>query len=252
MKILFLLAHQDDEIVYINRIKLEIVQRSEVSVVYLTNGQGKGSESLIRNEESLRCLRSVGLSDEKVHFLGEKFGFPDGKLVFHLSKSLQVLLEWGGQNEFDKIYTLAWEGGHPDHDALHLISLAFARKKKCLNYVYEAALYNGFRCPPKLFRMLRPIRRRVDFEIRTFSLSEAITWFLKIRFFTSQKVTWLGLGPDFFYRVILYRQELFQKADLQMALSRPHEGPLLYETHGRMSFEKFQEAVGSFRNELTQ
>jgi LmbE family N-acetylglucosaminyl deacetylase len=46
-------------------------------------------------------------------------------------------------DQAEEVWTLAWEGGHHDHHAAHLVALAFAagRGARC----FEVPLYTGFR-----------------------------------------------------------------------------------------------------------
>lgn len=249
MRTLFLLAHQDDEIAYLLRISSELSHQGKVSVVYLTDGQGKNVTAKTRNMETLRCLESIGVSAEDVYFLGSEHHIPDAKLVDHIDRAFSFLMDWSKDLKFDRIYTLAWEGGHQDHDATHLIALAMAKQKGLESQVYEASLYQGFRCPKKFFRMFSPLRRKTEFEIRTFSLFEAFSWFFKIRFFPSQKITWMALGPLLLINLIFERSEIFQRAKITSILQRPHEGLLLYEAHGRMTYEQFCRKTESFQKE---
>ena len=45
------------------------------------------------------------------------------------------------QEPVDEVWTLAWEGGHQDHDAAHLVAIAFANRRGAP--VFEVPLYHG-------------------------------------------------------------------------------------------------------------
>jgi hypothetical protein len=49
-------------------------------------------------------------------------------LVEHLDRAL-ALLESRVTEPVDNVWCLAWEGGHQDHDASHLVAVAFAARR---------------------------------------------------------------------------------------------------------------------------
>src|SRR6185503_17138294 len=107
MNILFVFAHQDDEIAGATRMLRARRDGDHVQCAYLTD---------------------------------------------HVHEALAFLESQAGQA--DEVYTLAWEGGHQDHDAAHLVALAFAQRRgiPC----HEMPLYNGYRSPGSLFRVMHP------------------------------------------------------------------------------------------------
>lgn len=247
--VLCVLAHQDDEFAMAPRIGHEVRAGNNVRCVYLTDGAAYGADSEDRNAESLRALGELGVPKESVVFLGSAHGIKDGELIHHLERGLRILEEQAGDFPIDQLYCLAWEGGHADHDASHLIALAFAKKRALLERTWEFFFYNGYRVPRKFFRVLRPLadatgrRRR---RVRRLSLREGMRCALLCRFYKTQRKTWLGLLPEASLRLILLRKELMQAVSPEALRERPHAGPLLMETRFQVKYESFFQLAKDF------
>src|SRR5258708_5499158 len=143
MRLVFVFAHQDDEIAAALRIRRAIAAGDEVACAFLTDGKNP----IVRDEESHRALASLGVTD--VAFIGSEHQIGDGTLVENLDRALMLLsTRFDGA---DEVWTLAWEGGHHDHDAAHLVALAFAveRGRRC----FEVPLYTGFPRMGPFFRV---------------------------------------------------------------------------------------------------
>src|SRR5882724_6645887 len=147
MRILFVFAHQDDEIAAAPRIRRAVAAGDEIACAFLTDGKNP----IIRDEESRRALVSLGVTD--IAFIGSENQIADGTLVENLDRSLMLLS--ARADRADEVWTLAWEGGHQDHDAAHLVALAFARQRgaRC----FEVPLYTGFGSIGPFFRVCCPI-----------------------------------------------------------------------------------------------
>ena len=127
--VLFVFAHQDDEVGAFSRIAFEVRAGHRVWCAFLTDG-AKKVRPRVRDAESLRVLRRLGVAGERVAFLADGAGrIADGTLVHALQRSRVMLLDWLRARALApaRIYTLDWEGGHHDHDATHLVTLSVAR-----------------------------------------------------------------------------------------------------------------------------
>lgn len=234
MHVLFVLAHQDDEIAVASRIRYAAARGDRVTCVYLTDGASR-VPSATRDAESREVLRRLGVDD--VRFIGSRERIADGTLPEHLDRAYALLD--AEVRDVDEVVTLAWEGGHQDHDAAHLVAVAFAEERgvRCL----EMPLYNGHRTVGGLFRVHHPLgggwtRRRVP-------LREKLATILLTRFYRSQRTTWLGLAP----MMLLARGgELTRVADLRRAAAPPHRGRLLYERRFRYPYERFAPLAAAF------
>jgi LmbE family N-acetylglucosaminyl deacetylase len=244
-KILFLLAHQDDEIFIAPRISYELSRGAAPFFVFLTNGVTGGDRSE-RDNESRACLKRLGVHEEQIVFLGTEFHIPDSQLVSHLEQCFGSLIEKIKGYAFDEIYAPAWEGGHQDHDAAFLIGLALARRVGLENNFWQFYLYNGLNRRGRFFRVFYPLPNKRERRQRKFKLSEGISILRSIFTFKSQRRTWLGLFPQTLIHLVFFRTEVFDRGALEQLAGPAHGGGLLYERWKRMSFAEFKQKARAF------
>jgi LmbE family N-acetylglucosaminyl deacetylase len=217
MSELYVFAHQDDEVAIAPRIARDVAAGARVVCAFLTDGGAPA----VRDAESRAVLAELGVRD--VIFVG----FPERELVEHLEEAYHALEEI----DADEIITLAWEGGHQDHDAAHLVALALATKRgvRCL----EFPLYRGY------FRVLSPLRggERRRLSAREVVLRVVLSWR-----YPSQRRSWLWLG----WWLWLRWSEVVREASVERVLHPPHEGRLLYERRFRFPRERFFAAARTF------
>jgi LmbE family N-acetylglucosaminyl deacetylase len=234
MHVLFVMAHQDDEIAFASRIRLCVARRDRVTCLCLTDGASTIAAP-IRDAETRRVLARLGVDDYRVAAPHERVA--DGTLPDHLDAALRFVD--AQPDEFDEVVTLAWEGGHQDHDAAYLIAAVFARRRglRCL----EVPLYNGFGARGPLFRVNHPVGD--GWSERRLTRREYFANVFLARFYGSQRKTWLGLAP----LLLLGRaRELTREADLRRAAAPPHPPPLLYERRFRYPYARFAERAREF------
>ena len=230
MNVVFVFAHQDDEVGFASRIRYALERGDRVACVCLTDG----TSPTIRDEESKRALETLGVAPLIV---AQHDRIADGTLPEHLERAL-TFLEDVAQHA-DEIVTLAWEGGHQDHDAAFLVAAVFAQSKgiRCL----EMPLYNGENVPGSLFRVMHPVGG--GWTARRIKLRDRIRDVLLTRFYPSQRKSWLGLAP----LMLLGRpRELTRVADLRRAASPPHRGSLLYERRFHYPYARFADHAARF------
>jgi LmbE family N-acetylglucosaminyl deacetylase len=228
--VLFVFAHQDDEVGAFSRIAFEVRAGHRVWCAFLTDG-AKKIRPHVRDAESLRVLRRLGVDGDRVAFLSDAAGrISDGTLVHALHRARRMLLEWLRSRALapQRIYTLDWEGGHHDHDATHLVTLAAARELG-VNDVYVYPFYNGWRRRPKLARVSSFIPGAAPVLRRRMSLRDSWRAACSPAAYPSQRLTWLALGPGFFVRTLATREERLRRADPRRVLLAPHDGVLHYE-----------------------
>ncbi len=234
MNVAFIFAHQDDEVALASRIRFERARGSVVTCVCLTDGAA-AKPAAVRDAESRRVLARLGVDDFRVAPPHERIA--DGTLPEHLEKALRFV-ETSIAN-VDQVVTLAWEGGHQDHDAAHLVAAVFARQRgvECL----ELPLYNGFEAIDPLFRVNHPVGD--GWLERRLTRREYVANVLLARFYPSQRKTWLGLVP---LLLLAKPRELIRAADLRRATAPPHPLPLLYERRFRYPYERFAGHASEF------
>lgn len=144
-RIVLLVAHQDDEIIGVGAQlhrwapDLTCVYATDGSPADATDARAAGfsdghAYARARAEESRDALRIAGIAWARVR----EFGFTDRSLVYRLADlndAVECLIR---DLEPDIILTHAFEGGHPDHDALSLVTRSVARR--CMDHGRRVAL----------------------------------------------------------------------------------------------------------------
>ena len=246
--VLVLLAHHDDEYFCTARLRREVAHGSAVHVAYTTYGSGYGTQPEVREAESRRVFLHIGIPEEQVREIGRELGVFDGHAVEHLQVLHDTVPQVYAGERFERIITLAWEGGHPDHDATHLIAVRLAADWGITAELHEIPTYTGEGAPGALFRVnwFRPGRSG--------RVPEGLGWrarfqaFLLARHYRSQWRSFLGLLPEAAIRMLLQgRQELRRVAPGEVDHRvPPHPGGLFYERRFGMRFERFLEHARPF------
>lgn len=245
---LFILAHQDDEIAIYPQIKRLIGYKHRVWVAYLTTGTPDASHSMRRSRESINSLAVLGVDECQITFLGDEYAIADKTLCRNLETAacgvLQLVERIGVLSE---IYTLAWEGGHPDHDAAHILGVFLAQQLELINNCYQFSLYNSadlawFR-RVRLFYPLRENGRvesyRISWRMRYLGLKLALSYH-------SQTKVLAWLFPLLFIRYLCHGRQNLQGVALKRILQKPHESRLRYEQNRFYSYQQFRCEVDDF------
>jgi LmbE family N-acetylglucosaminyl deacetylase len=246
---LFVLAHQDDEYAINSRIRYELRNGNDVVCVFLTDGAAKGVASELRNQESTTVLESYGVSKEHLHFLGTALRIGDGTLMRQTDQAaerLHALIE-PLRTRVCRIFTLAWEGGHADHDACHLVALDVAGRLGMLDMCREFPVYTGFEAGP-LFRVMKPIRNGA--HVRKLSFGEGLRSAFQCWRYPSQYRTWAGLFPEAFVRFAVLRREQTAPIERERVRRLPHSGVLLYERMFGVKANDFMKATYVIRERI--
>ncbi len=232
---LFFFAHQDDEFGVFQKIIEERQKGFRVCCAYMTDG---GCPER-RDGESLNIMQKLGVRAQDVFFVGSELPIPDGQLCENLERVAYWVNEWiASYTQVGAMYVPAWEGGHPDHDALHALVVSVVLEKGCTEKVWQFPLYNAYRCPSVFFKVLSPLKNN-GLEIVT-----KISWINRFRFlsyclsYPSQVKTWLGLFPFAIYHYFFNGSQVVQPVSKGRVYQRPHEGRLYYEKRGFLTWEK--------------
>ena len=146
---LVLVAHPDDECIAFGAL---LQRMGEPVVVFATNGspvdpyfwQKHGSReayAALRQKEALASMKVTGVKD--VIFLADLPGgelLVDQELFRNLRAAFELLADIARRRMTTALLTLAYEGGHPDHDSCSFLAAQLARRMgvPC----WEAALYH--------------------------------------------------------------------------------------------------------------
>jgi hypothetical protein len=248
----FFLAHYDDEFGVFHQIKHHLKNNDRAVIIYLTSSHLLGETDFTREDESLRSLNSIGLTNkDDVFFIGREVCIPDLKLHENLRSAYQSSYKIIQELDNVKyIYTLSFEGGHPDHDATYLISVALSKKLNLLNNSYQFTLYSGKKLYASFFRLFSPIKENGEVLSSPVSIREGFEYFKLFLNYRSQPKTLLGLAPFFFFHILFVKKQYLQKISLHRIYQRPHEGKLLYERRGMCDYNEFRSAANLFIKEI--
>lgn len=250
---LFLFAHQDDEFGVFYEIHRLVNRGDKVIVAYLTSGTSDGKPSPTRNAESTAVLKKLGVSENNIYFLGSNAEIPDGHLCSHLEtayRSIAGLIAKTGAPE--KLYFHAWEGGHQDHDAVHLLGVALGEHLGILVRCFQFPLYTGAGLPAVFFRLFVCLPENGVPNLTTIPCRQRIE-FIKLCFqYPSQLKAWVGLFPFFLFHYIFFGTQILQGVSVKQIHRPPHSGKLLYERRGFYSYKRFINESRDFTSRLPE
>ena len=145
-----LVAHPDDESIACGGL---LQKMRSPFVVFATDGApeddffwgrygSRAAYSKLRQEEALSALDQVGVSE--VEFLAndaaESVRLEDQKLFRMIRTALQLLRKMIEEKRPDALLTLAYEGGHPDHDTCSFLAAQLGRESRLP--IWEMPLYH--------------------------------------------------------------------------------------------------------------
>ena len=111
---LFLLAHHDDEVFCAGALAEVLTAGRRVKLLWATAGGLAPARR--RLAEGRRVQRLLGLPDLDARPLG----LPDQHAVERIGEVKVAAAAM--MDGVDEVYATAWEGGHPDHDAMNLVA----------------------------------------------------------------------------------------------------------------------------------
>jgi hypothetical protein len=190
---LWLLAHQDDEVLGLHLNSNSVVNH----VIYLTDGVRSGAtyNSSKRVNEARAAWNQIDKNAELI-FFGTDHALKDGTLrevcsPLHLSELIKICQK----RDIKEIVSLQLEGGHQDHDIVSMLAEELAFRLSLDLYTFPAyrALHKRY---PVYAVMSSPHNSR---EKRNLSIVLRLRFtkqsFILMKNYGSQLSTWLGLGP---------------------------------------------------------
>lgn len=241
--VLVLLPHHDDEFFMSKGILDRTAAGRTVAVAYLTFGSIYGASSEERVKESDLALRRLGVAAEHVHQLGLEQNIFDGQLHTRLPDAYAALERLAKRYHVTEICVLAWEGGHQDHDSAHYLGVSLARRSLPEAELREFPAYTAYRRSAPFFTVMRLIPRVTPVDITPLRLIERCKILAGIRYYRSQRKTFMGLSPGICTRVLLLGElQTRQVAGIDYR-SKPHAGDLYYERRFGVRFEELRAAM---------
>ena len=245
---LFLFAHQDDEFSAVHLIKQGIEEGRRLFFAFLTDGQIQGGpDSRVRNQETVNALGKLGVRREQIAFIGSASGLPDGRLYQNLHRGLESLDDAIGERQIGRIILPAWEGGHQDHDAVHLIGLAFAHRRNCIEVSRQLPFYRAKLGFPGIVMFAPLAANGTPFANRQ-QLPEIWSHLALSRCYPTQARYFVGILPLTLLHYLIDRNLYSQPVSVDRVQQRPAER-IKYEGRHRLSFSEFHAKAMSFIEE---
>jgi LmbE family N-acetylglucosaminyl deacetylase len=135
--VLYLFAHEDDEIFALARMHRDVNAGRAVYAVWITNGAFEGKPHK-REEESRAVMALVGVPEENLRFLG----FPDHDSCGYLPEIYDEVSKLRKSWRVTTIVSPTYEGGNIDHDAAAFIAAMVVRDASVPVAHFEFPLYN--------------------------------------------------------------------------------------------------------------
>ncbi len=239
--VLYLFAHQDDEIFALARMRKDVNAGRAVYVVWTTNGafEGKPQE---REEESRAVMALVGVPEANLRFLG----FPDHNSCEHLPEIYDEVRKLRKSRSVTTIVSPAYEGGNIDHDAAAFIAAMVVRDAGVPLTHFEFPLYNHFEGRRRVNVFLPNSEAPVKYLPRDGEAGRILHAALKR--YRSQHFILLLLKMTGHTKTLFQRGEPFRRAANYDFTERPGREPCGYEVSGRhrASFAGWTAAVDDF------
>lgn len=161
-KICIVLPHLDDEFAMAPLIK-ELVKFNKIKIIYCC--ERKQTALKIQKKRRNECkasLNYLGIKYEDIFYINDFYLIDDMCLQFSKEIIYDYLSKIYNIFNFDILFTLNLEGGHPDHDSLALIIDKFSKKEKIKAYYFPA--YNHRRTLIIFpFSVLKPLKSQEYF-----------------------------------------------------------------------------------------
>lgn len=242
MAVVFLLAHFDDEYCALPLILQARAAGEDCWFLYVADYRRPEMRAR-RLAETRAFLADYGVAGDRVRHVGCESGVFDGAVAEAMPTALAKLRETLAElPTISRFVTLAWEGGHPDHDACAALTVILAEERGGVP-IRQFGLYNGRRFPRPFYRACSPIPENGPADRVPVTAGQWLKWIAAVRFFPSQTWNWLGLWPSMFMTFAQRGGFASQALDPLRIRERPHAGRLHYEWMFRTPYERVRTAV---------
>jgi len=219
---LVLVAHPDDEGILCGGL---LQKMREPVVMYATDGaprdpyfwKAHGSREMylrLRQAEARKALTDVGVR-EVIYLADRDERLVDQELFRNLMTGYELLKDEVARRHPDAILTMAYEGGHPDHDSCSVLGSKIG--KEIGLPIWEAPLYRRKRSELSLQEFVHPNGTEIFYEPSSSELERKRTMCLEYR------------SQGDFLKVFALERETFRPQAGYDYSRPPHEGQLNYE-----------------------
>jgi N-acetylglucosamine malate deacetylase 1 len=141
-RLLFVMAHHDDEFTRLVRIRRLREEGYEIHAVWLARDH-YGTSLAVGRAESLCAMRSVGVPPSNLHYLPDDLAARPGDYLAQLPLIVEYLQDLIGKLAPAALFLNAYEGGHVEHDAAHAATILAVAREVESYAVYEFPFYNA-------------------------------------------------------------------------------------------------------------
>ncbi len=135
---LFLFAHPDDEVLIAGTMRGLLARGAFMHAAWITSGDYFGGRE--RREAELACAMGIlGLDAQRTHLLR----LPSLGLLAQLRHGGERVAELIHETRPEIVFVNAYEGGHPDHDAVNFMAYSGLHELGPKIRLLEFPLYNG-------------------------------------------------------------------------------------------------------------
>jgi LmbE family N-acetylglucosaminyl deacetylase len=239
--VLYLFAHEDDEIFALARMHQDVDAGRAVHAVWITNGAFEG-KPYKREEESRAVMALVGVPEANLRFLG----FPDHDSCGYLPEIYDEVRKLRKSWSATRIVSPAYEGGNIDHDAAAFIAAMVVRTARVPVTHFEFPLYNHFDGRQRVNVFLSNSGAPVEYLPLDGEAGRIVHAALKR--YRSQHLILMLLEVTGHAKTLFERGEPFRRAATYDFTERPGREACGYEISGRhrASFAEWITAVDEF------
>lgn len=215
-KTLIILPHLDDEFAITPLLKEMSKNKSNpIKLIYCS----ERIKSSYRNQkkrrlDNKRSLKLFGIDINQVIYLNDFLQVEDNFLYKKNLKVFNFLKKLLEEERFNQVFTLNFEGGHPDHDQLAIIISNLERLYKFKAFYFPA--YNAgsnLFCP---FSVLRPLKSQEDLS-KHIQLKR-FCWGLSIKValtYSTERFAFLMLFPTLLFKTFFSKSiSYFDQIDI--------------------------------------
>lgn len=242
-----LFAHPDDEVAVLPLLATLSARRQPALLFWLTDGGFGGVDPNVRRAESLRVLRDWQIDLVSCRFVGLEAALPDGELHLHMNAAIDALGRCLADHAGPIVcFVPAWEGGHQDHDAVHVLGRCIRRSRVNVTLI-QYPLYHGEGLVGPFFRVMSPVSKMSEAFSVKLSWREAIGVLRSCARYRSQWMTFIGLAPAIAWKLLVTQRSIkFFRVRTDDPCLRPHVGRLLYERRTNRTWEEICESVVAY------
>ena len=212
---LVVLPHLDDEFALIPVIDL-LVKHNKDNLSFIYCAERNNNKKYKRISENLAYLKHLGVEINKVTYLNDFFSVEDLKLYKSSKNILAFIEKYILENEIDNIFSLALEGGHPDHDALSILINKISIKLNIESFYFPSYTYSENIFLPINF--LKPLKiNKKNFQEETLN---RFCWFNSLKvvlFYPSELSAMLKILPFIFIKT-LFSRTIFYTREIDISL----------------------------------